>query len=184
MNRKICAIVAAGVVCMTLVACSKDKAEEGKILVSDKTADCTFQCPDSWEVIEKKGMLHVINPEDKTKANVTAFSFEHSLDGAQLPSAKEYWENIYVKQYASTFNSPENVKLSDTTLSSVPAVKATYTVKAGEEKFNCETVLCLYGDKVYTLTMTQGAKNESNKEGYNNHSDELEEIRKTFRIVG
>ena len=184
MNRKICALVAAGVVCLTLASCGKNKAEEGKMLVADKTAGCSFQCPDSWEVIEKKGILHVINPADKTKANITAFSFDHGLDGEKELTSKEYWENEYVKQYADTFNAPENVKLSDTTLSGFDAVNAKYTVSAGKEKFSCETILCVYGDKVYTLTMTQGAKNESNKEGYNNHSDELEEIRKTFIIGG
>ena len=73
-------------------------------------------------------------------------------------------------------------KNEETTLSGVIARHVFYTVDMGEDSFNCQTVICVYAGKVYTLTLTQGIETEENKEFDNDHSDEFLEIAKSFRI--
>ncbi len=186
MKKTLCTILALTAIGLTLVSCNNKKPEEGKITVEDKSCKFTFQCPESWEITETKGMLAVRNPEDAniSKANVQAISFYHGEDSDI--SSKDYFEKYYKPQYEETLKKMENLVLEteNVTLSTLPAVHASYTTTFGDETFYCETVLCSYAGYAYVITLTQGAQTESNKEHYNHHGDEFEEIYKSFEITG
>ncbi len=178
MKKTLCAILAVAAIGSCLVSCGR-KADEGYKTVESKTCNYTFDCPESWNVSYTDGMLSAYNPDDVSKANVTAFSFAHGLETD--PSAAEYW-TIYEKQLETTFGGISTNQAKDVELGGQNVVHADYTLTLGEESFDCETVLVVYGGEVYTLTLTQGAKTEENGENYNDHSDEFSEIIKTFRI--
>ena len=178
MKKTLCAILAVAAIGTGLVSCSK-KAEEGFKTVESKTCNYTFDCPESWNVSYTDGMLSAYNPDDLTKANVTAFSFPHGLEAE--PSSAEYWEK-YRSQLSDTFGNVVQHEAKEVELGGQKVVHADYTVTLGAESFDCETVLVVYGDNVYTLTLTQGAPTDELGENYNDHSDEFAEIIKTFRI--
>lgn len=178
MKKTLCAILAIAVISTGLVSCTR-KAEEGYKTVQSKTCNYTFDCPESWNVSYTDGMLSAYNPDDISKANVTAFSFSHGLEEA--PSAIGYWE-IYEKQLADTFKTVTQHKVEEIELGGQKVTHAEYTVTIGNESFDCETVLAIYDSDVYTLTLTQGAKENYDAENFNDHSDEFAEIMKTFRI--
>ena len=178
MKKIICAVLAISIMSMGLVACQK-KASDGYKTVESKTCNYTFDCPESWEISYTDGMLSAYNPDDLSKANVTAFSFPHALD--VTPAAIEYWET-YKKQLSDTFGKVTQHEAKEIQLGGQNVVHADYTVTIGGENFDCETVLTIYDSDVYTLTLTQGAKENFDSEVYNDHSDEFAKIIKTFRI--
>ncbi|MBQ7400122.1 MAG: hypothetical protein IJW06_06670 [Clostridia bacterium] len=178
MKKTLCAILAVATIGMGLISCGK-KPENGFKPVESKTCDYTFSCPESWTVSYTDGMLSAYNPDDVSKANVTAFSFSHGQE--KTPSAMEYWET-YQKQLSDTFGGFTLNDVKETELSKRKVAHADYSVTIGDEAFECETILVIYEDNVYTLTLTQGAKTDLNSENYNDHSDEFAEIIKTFRI--
>ena len=124
-------------------------------------------------------MLSALNPNDISKANVTAYSFNHGMDEA--PGAIDYWQT-YKKQLSETFGSVTVNEEKETELGGQTVAHSEYTVSIGDENFSCETILVIYGEKAYTLTLTQGARGDPNQDNYNDHSDEFSEITKTFRI--
>lgn len=178
MKKMICVLMALVVMTAGLVSCQK-KAEEGYKTVESKTCNYTFDCPESWTVSYTDGMLSAYNPEDISKANVTAFSFSHGL--SEEPTAIGYWET-YRKQLEDTFKNVTQNKAEEIELGGQKVVHADYTVTIGNESFDCETVLAIYDSDVYTLTLTQGAEENYDSESYNDHSDEFLAIMKTFRI--
>ena len=178
MKKTLCVLMAICAVGISLVSCSK-KADEGFKIVESETCDFTFQCPESWEITHTNGMLSALNTQDISKANVTAHSFFHGLE--KNPSSPEYWET-YKTQLSNTFGDITVNDLKEKELGGQKVVHSDYVVSIADEIFYCETILVVYDSKVYTLTLTQGAKNDANSENYNDHSDEFEEIIKTFRI--
>ncbi len=178
MKKTLCAILAVAVMGTCLVSCRK-KAEEGYKTVESETCNYTFDCPESWTVSYTDGMLSAYNPDDLTKANVTAFSFSHGLE--EEPTAAEYWIK-YRSQLADTFGDIVQHEAKEIELGGQKVSHSDYTVTIGAESFDCETVLVVYGGEVYTLTLTQGSPSEEIGESYNDHSDEFAEIIKTFRI--
>lgn len=179
MKKTLCVLLAVCAIGMAFTSCSK-KAEEGFKTVESKTCDFTFQCPESWEITHTDGMLSALNTEDVSKANVTAYSFSHGLE--ETPSSINYWET-YKNQLAATFGKVEINTVKEKDLGGQKVAHADYTVTISDEIFYCETILVVYDARVYTLTLTQGAKTDANSKNYNDHSDEFAEIIKTFRIV-
>ena len=178
MKKSLCILLAVCAIGATMTACGK-KEEVGYKMVESKTCDFSFQCPESWEITHTNGMLSAINPDDISKANVTAYSFYHGMD--EIPVSIEYWQT-YKNHLSKTFG---NITVNDekeTELGGQKVVHSDYTVSIGDEDFSCETVLVAYGEKVYTITLTQGAKDSFDENNYNDHSDEFAEILKTFRI--
>lgn len=178
MKKTLCALLAVCAVGMTLASCAK-KAEEGFQKVESGTCDFAFECPETWTVTHTDGMLSVINPEDISKANITAHSFSHGE--GESTTAIEYWET-YQKQLSDVFANCEFEQVQPLSLGGQETAHAKYSVNIGKESFDCETVLIVYAGKAYTITLTQGAKTDENAENYNDHSDEFAEIIKTFRI--
>ena len=178
MKKILCLVLAVAIMGIGLVSCRK-KTEEGFKPVESKTCNYTFECPESWNISYTDGMLSAYNPEDISKANVTAFSFSHGL--SEEPTAIGYWET-YKKQLEDTFKNVTQHKAEEIELGRQKVAHADYTVTVGNESFDCETVLAIYDSDVYTLTLTQGAKENYDAENYNDHSDEFAEIMKTFRI--
>ena len=170
------AIIAASLV---LVSCAKTESER----VSDDTCDFSFELPEGgeWKQTYSDGMLSISKSRDASKATISAFSFEHGLEEANITSS-EYWNNHYLPQLQNTFGKIDNVKLADITLGNQVHAHAVYTVALGDEQFDCETILILYGNKVYTLSLTQGAKTEENKDYYKDCSDEFRNLAETFTI--
>ena len=178
MKKIICVILAVVALNFVFTGC-KNEPEDGFKRAESKTCDFYYTLPDTWDITYTDGMLAARNPDDKTGANVVGYSFYHNLD--EEPSAEQYWD-IYKTQFENTFATMNVVKNEETTLSGVIARHVFYTVDMGEDSFNCQTVICVYAGKVYTLTLTQGIMTEENSEFYNDHSDEFLEIAKSFRI--
>lgn len=178
MKKTLCAVLALVTITTGLISCQK-KAEEGFKTVQSETCNYTFDCPESWTVSYTDGMLSAYNPDDISKANVTAFSFSHGLE--ETPAAISYWET-YKKQLEDTFKNVTLHSAQEIELGGQKVAHAEYSVIIGNESFDCETVLAIYDSDVYTLTLTQGAKENYDSESYNDHSDEFQSIMKTFRI--
>ncbi len=178
MKKILFAAVAVLGIRLVLGSCSRE-AEEGFAIAQNETCDFSYQYPASWKSTYTNGMLAVINPEDVSGANVTAQSFYHGHDTEV--SSEQYWEE-YKAQFEGTFSTMNVTKNVETTLSGVIARHVFYTVDLGLDSFNCQTVLCVFGDKAYVITLTQGIKTDENAEYYNDHSEEFEEIIKSFRI--
>ena len=178
MKKTLCAILAVATMGMGLVACNKE-APEGLKTVESETCNITFNCPEAWEISHTDGMLSVYNPDDLSKANVTAFSFYHDLETD--PEEITYWET-YQKQLSDTFGEVALEKIEEEDFKSEKAAHAYYTVTIGEEKFDCETWMLIYGGQVYTLTLTQGAQTDPEQENYNDHSDEFAQIIKSINF--
>ena len=178
MKKILCVIMAVVLFSFMLVSCNQ-KTEDGFMKAESQTCDFYFTYPDTWDLTYNDGMLAIRNPEDKTGANVVGYSFFHNLDDE--PSAEQYWD-IYKAQFEDTFTTMLVTKNEETTLSGVIARHVYYTVDMGKDSFNCQTIICVYAGRVYTLTLTQGVETEENKEFYNDHGDEFLEIAKTFRI--
>ncbi len=164
-----------------LVSCKSEPAE-GFIRVESETCNFSFECPDSWIITRTDGMLAAINPDDISRANVTGYSYNHGIEEQEV-SADMCWED-YQAQFEGTFSTMNITKNVETTISGIIARHVFYTVDLGLDSFNCQTVICAFNGKAYTLTLTQGKKTEENAEYYNDHTDEFEEIVKTFRIGG
>ena len=171
------AVIAASLV---LVSCAKQEAER----VHDDTCDFSFELPEGgeWKQTYSDGMLSISKVKDASKATISAFSFEHGLTEETAVTSSEYWTGHYLPQLRNTFGKIDNVKLADITLGNQVHAHAVYTVALGDEQFDCETILILYGNKVYTLSLTQGAKTEENKEYYKDCSDEFRKLADTFTI--
>lgn len=179
MKRIACLILTLGIVLTILASCGK-KSEEGFMTVESDEFIYSFDCPDTWVVSKTDGMLSAYNPNDISKANVTAFSFPHGLD---VPvTAEDYWIK-YRSQLADTFGDLIQHEANVIELGGQKVMHADYTVIIGGESFDCETVLAIYDSDVFTLTLTQGAKENYDSELYNDHSDEFAEIMKTFHIT-
>jgi len=178
MKKILFAAAAVLAVSLVLVSCSRE-AEEGFLVAESESCDFSFEYPAAWKSTYTDGMLAVMNPDDVSGANVTAQSFRHGYD--EEVSSEVYWEE-YKAQFEGTFSTMNVTKNIETTLSGVIARHVFYTVDLGQDSFNCQTVLCVFGDKTYVLTLTQGIKTEENAEYYNDHSEEFEEIVKSFRI--
>ncbi len=166
---------------LVLVSCSKKEKDENR--VESETCDFYFTLPENsiWEQTYSDGMLSVSKLNDISKANITGFSFDHGITDS-LPTSKDYWSLYYKPQLESTFGKVEVEKVDDISLGGQKHAHAMYSVTIGEETFDCETVLILYGNKVYTLTLTQGAKTEENEQFYTDYSEEFSEIAQTFTI--
>ena len=182
MKKIICAALAVCTIGLAMTSCSAKKQDVQT--VKDPSCNFSFECPDEWEVTHTNGMLSAINPEDVSKANVTAFCFDLGKDN-ENKSALEYWE-VYKKQLSDTFGkidekSAKEVEYKDTDYID-SAMHAKYNTTIGKDVFCCETRLIIFDNKVYTLTLTQGAQTEENEENYNNHTDEFAKIVKTFKI--
>lgn len=178
MKRTLCAILAVAIVGIGLVGCQK-QTKDGYTTVKSKTCDFTIDRPDSWKVAHTDGMISIYNPEDISKANISAFSFYHNLDEA--PSAKDCWKT-YKEQLSATYGKVTVNEEKETKLDGQPAILCDYTVSIGNENFSCETVLSVVGQQAYTVTLTQGARGDPVQENYNDHSDEFASIVKTFRF--
>ena len=178
MKKIVCVILALVITATCFVSCGR-KAENGFKTVESQTCNYTFDCPESWVVSYTDGMLSAYNPDDLSKANVTAFSFSHGLE--KVPLAIEYWDT-YQKQLSDTFGKVSLGEAKEIELGGQKVAHADYTVTIGNESFDCQTVLAIYDSDVYTLTLTQGAKENYDSESYNDHSDEFQTIMKTFRI--
>ena len=179
MKKILCLVLAASMLVLGLVSCTK-KAEEGFMTVESKTCNYRFDCPDTWVISETDGMLAAYNPDDISKANVTAFSFPHGLDTP--PAVADYWVK-YRLQLSDTFGDLVQHEAKEIELGGHKVIHADYTVIIGRESFDCETVLAIYDSDVFTLTLTQGAKENYDSESYNDHSDEFAQIMETFRIT-
>ena len=178
MKKTLCIIFAITLLGMGLIGCKKE-AEKGYTTVESKSCDFTIDRPDSWEVAETNGMISIYNPDDVSKANITAFSFFHGLEND--PLAIDYWQT-YKEQLGATFGEITVNEEKETTLSGQTVAHCDYTVSIGNENFSCETILVIYNKKAYTVTLTQGARGDPEQDNYNDHSDEFAEIIKTFRI--
>ena len=179
MKRLVCLVLAVGLITTGLVSCGK-KAKDGRMTVESNTCNFKFECPDTWVISETDGMLSAYNPDDISKANVTAFSFSHGLDVPPAPS--DYWVT-YRSRLADTFGDIVQHEAKEIELGGQKVMHTDYTVTIGGESFDCETILAIYDSDVFTLTLTQGAKENYDSENYNDHSDEFAEIIKTFRIT-
>ena len=178
MKKILCAVMAAATIGLCFTSCSK-KAEEGYITIESKTCDFTFDYPESWAETYKDGMLSVAKLGDVSNANMVGFSFYHGLES--VPSSMEYWET-YKAQLEETFKNVEFSEVKPIELGNAEQAHAVYTVTVGDEVFEKETVLIVYGEKVYTLTLTQGTRNGEKNESYEDYSAEFMKSVKTFRI--
>lgn len=171
------AVMAASLI---LVSCAKDGADR----VKSDTCDFSFEMPEGgeWKQTYSDGMLSISKANDVSKATISAFSFEHGLADPAVLTSSDYWTNHYLPQLSDTFGKIDNVKLGEITLSGSKHAHAVYTVALGDEQFDCETILILYGNKVYTLSLTQGTETEENKEYYKDCSDEFRKLAGTFTI--
>lgn len=180
MKKIMCAVLAACTIGLSFTACSAKKSETTQV-VKDPTCNFYFECPKEWEVTHTNGMLSAINPNDVSKANVTAFSFKIDKEHYGT-SAVKYWEQEYKKQLSDTFGEVTVKKVEERDFGGEKVAFAKYNTAIGKEIFYCETLLVLYDNNAYVLTLTQGEKTEENEEQYNSHSDEFAEIIKTFKI--
>lgn len=178
MKKALCTILLATTLCASLISCSKE-AQEGMKTVESKTCDFSFQCPESWEITQTDGMLGVLDKEDVSRANVTAYSFTADVNAET--TAEQYFEE-YKKKLTSLYESVSFDETESLSQGSSVGAHTKYTVSLDGENFVCESVLFLYDGKAYVITLTQGEKTEENEEKYNNHSDEFMQIVKTFKI--
>ncbi len=179
MKRTLSAVMALLVIGFSLVSC-KNEPEEGYKSVESPTCDFSFSCPESWDVTYTEGMLSVMAPSDAVKANVTGFSFFD--EAAKDKTPLDYWNEVYKVQFEETFSTMNVTKTEETTLSGIIAQHVFYTVDLGKDSFNCQTVICVYGSEVFTLTLTSGAQTEENKDVYTDYSEDFERIISSFRI--
>ena len=170
------AVVAVG---LCLVSCSNKEAKEGNIIVSPDNGGYTFEVPAAWEIGHTDGMVSVYNPQDKTKVNVTAYTFDNGM--SEPVSSEGYWE-IYKAQFEDTFTTMNVNKVEETKISGITAQHVFYTVDLGKDSLNCQTVIGVYGTQVYVLTLTQGAQTPENKEVYTDYTDAFKEMVSSFRI--
>ena len=178
MKKTLCAVIAATALTLCFTSCS-NKAQEGYVVMESESCDFSFEYPKEWTETYKDGMLSVTKMGDATNANIVGFSFSHGLETA--PSSLEYWET-YKTQLEETFKNVEVSKVKPIKLGSGEHAHAFYTVTIGDEVFEKETLLVVYGNKAYTLTLTQGTKNGEKGEGYEDFSSEFEKCIKSFRI--
>lgn len=178
MKKTLCTILLATTLCASLISCG-NKADEGMKIVESKTCDFSFQCPESWEITQTDGMLGVLDTQDVSNANVTAYSF--AIDADPETTCEQYWEQ-YKQKLSNLYGHVDFEETKSLSLGSTNAAHTKYTVSLDGENFICESVLLLYDGKAYVMTLTQGEKTEQNEEKYNNHSDEFMQIVKTFKI--
>lgn len=178
MKKALYAIFAATAITLCFTSCS-GKAEEGYAVIESETCDFTFEYPENWTETYKDGMLSVTKIGDATNANIIGFSFGHGLE--KVPSSLEYWET-YKAQLEETFKNVSVTKVEPIELGGAEQAHAYYTVTIGEEVFEKETLLVVYGDRVYTLTLTQGTRNGEKGQNYVDFSDEFQKCIKSFRI--
>ena len=178
MKRTLCAILCAAAVGLCITSCSK-APEEGYATMQSESCDFTFEYPADWTETYKDGMLSVTKLGDVSGANIVGFSFRHGLEST--PTSMEYW-SVYENQLSETFKNVNVNEVLPVELGGAEQVKAFYTVTIGEEVFEKETLLIVYGDKVYTLTLTQGSWMGEKPEGFEDFSAEFENSIKSFRI--
>lgn len=181
MKTKICTLLTVIAVGLCLASCSAKEPEEGNVIVKPQNAGYSIEVPAQWKTEHTDGMISVYVPGDVSKANIVAYTFPHGLE-TPVDSAS-YWE-IYKKQFDDTYSEMivDDSKTKKTRLASSQAQHMFYTVQIGEEVFSCQTILDVYGENVYLLTLTQGAKNEKNESNYVDYTEKLEEIAASFRI--
>ena len=181
MKRKIGTALAVIAIGLCLASCAKKEAQEGNCYVSPVNGGYTIQVPKEWEVKYTDGMIGVSVPDDISGANICAYVFPHGLE--TQPDSASYWE-IYSAQLNETFSQTvvDDSKTKNTKLAGMDAVHKFYTVKIGEETFACQIILGVYGENVYTLTLTQGAKTEEHGDSYVDYSEKFEEIAGSFSI--
>ncbi len=179
MIKKLGIILSAAALVLTLSACSKEK-EAGFVEISDKTCDFKFAVPEAFENTSQSGILSATVLKDVSKASITGFSFGHGLEAE--PTAFDYWSNHYEAQLSDTYKNVEVVREEETVLGGENVARAEYVITIGDEKFDCDIMLAVYGGKVYTLTLTQGQKTEAMGENYTDYTSVFEETLKTFKI--
>lgn len=179
MKKTACIAMAFFAVSLCFTSCKKNEAAEGNVLVSPDEGGYTFEIPADWQVSDTDGMVSAFDPSDPTKANVTACVFDTGLDEAV--SSEEYWKS-YKEQFEATFTEMDVEKNEETKLSGIEARHVFYSVDIGSDTFSCQTVIGVYGDNAYVITLTQGEKNDANESVYEDHTDEFKEIVKSFKI--
>lgn len=179
MRKSLCAALAVIAVGICLVSCNNKEASEGNVIVSANNGGYTFEVPSSWEISRTDGMVAVYNPEDSTKVNVTSYKFDNGL--SEYVSSAEYWE-IYKAKFEDTFAAMNVNKIEETKISGITAQHVFYTVDLGLDSFNCQTVLGVYANDVYVLTLTQGAKNEENEEVYVDYTEDFKKMISSFKV--
>lgn len=179
MKRTACATLAVVAVSLCFASCGKEEASEGNVIVSPDNGGYTFEIPADWQVSDTDGMVSAYDPEDPTKANVTAYAFDTGL--SEDMTADEYWD-IYKAQFEETFTEMNVNKTKESKLSGLEATHVFYTVNLGNEAFSCQTVVGVYGKDAYIVTLTQGQKNEDNESVYEDHTEEFGNMVKSFRI--
>lgn len=186
MKKTLLTILSLTALILCFTACSAQE-KEGFKTVSDDTCGFSFQCPESWEITHTKGFLSAAAPKDVSNANVTVSSFAHGLEGEIADDAeKDFWKKSY-KPMLDMFGFEKETKNEITVLGNnketqQKGVHVKYTAKKGKDIFQCETVIVLYGNNAYVMTLTQGAKNEQNAQNYVDYSDKFLEMVKTLQI--
>ena len=196
MKKTLLTILSLTALVLCFTACSAQE-KEGFKTVSDDTCGFSFQCPESWEITHTKGFLSAAAPKDVSNANVTVSSFVHGIknegDGAKYYSEnklkddveKDYWSEHYkpmLEMFGIEKEQFKEITLGNNKETQQKGVHVKYTAKKGKDVFQCETVLVLYDNNAYVMTLTQGAKNEQNAQHYVDYSDKFLEMVKTLQI--
>ena len=181
MKGKIRIALAVMAVGLCLASCGSKKAEEGYVIAKPESGGYYIEVPAEWKTVHTDGMISVSVPDDMTNANVVAYVFPHGLK-TEVDSAS--YVEIYKKQFDETFTEMkiDESKTKSTKLSGMDAQHIFYTVQIGEDTFACQTIMGVYGENVYLLTLTQGAKTDENESVYVDYTEQFEKIAASFKI--
>ncbi len=186
MIKKLGIILSATALVLVFSGCNQKNNDE-YVKISNPANDFSYEISADWTETSEKGMLSATVLGDISGANIIGYSFRHELE--EDPSSFDYWNNYYKKQLEETFKnvsieSEDEIAFNEAKQDADKQMvtRATYKVTIGEENFDCDIMLAVYNGKVYTLTLTQGAKTEYIKDSYTDYSKEFEKIVKTFKI--
>ena len=192
MKKTVCAILAAAAIGLTLVSCN-DKTEDGYKKIESATCEFSYEYPEDWVNIYSEGILAIEKLNDPGNATIVGHSFERDAEelselnekhAGEDYTAANYWEDHYFPMISGTYGEANIVQtsLESVDYKDTKQAYATYTKTIGEDVYNCQAILILAQDRVFTLTLTQQIQNKDGEIKVSDYKDVLMKCLESFEI--
>lgn len=163
-------------ICFSFAACNKEGSYNvpmGFQLASDpEIVDYLLFVPEKWTVDMRTGTTSAYySTMDPTNITASLMPLENTEGGIDA-----YFEG-YKKQFTDVFGDPENIETANLILDGKEAKQYIYSATFGDIEYKFWQVICIYQQRVYTITLSSTAEN------FEKHLTDMEAALEHFAFV-
>lgn len=175
--KRIIALILCAVMCVCFISCSNNdtpKAPMGMQYAADpKITDYILMVPDDWTIESSTGTTTAYYRDNLSNAVLATFTASFNSPSNPDVTLENYFES-FITEFKEVFGEPENVEISNTTLSGEAAKQYVYTAKFGETEYKFWQVVCFRKNIIYTLTYS------ATEEYYDKYAEDMSLIIDNF----